>query len=163
MRESSLWSYYQFHTPTLINIVCLHALICSSLPNVAIFATGGTIAGSSSSNTDTTGYTAGVVGIAALIQGVPELLTVANIQGAQVSLGWGVVIVSFPANSVSQTPHAQIINTASESLNSTVVLRIAKFANEVLCAEGSTTDGLVITHGTDTIEETAMLRESTNV
>ena len=57
----------------------------SSLPNVAIFATGGTIAGSSSSNTDTTGYTAGVVGIAALIQGVPELLTVANIEGAQVS------------------------------------------------------------------------------
>lgn len=60
----------------------------SSLPNVAIFATGGTIAGSSSSNTDTTGYTAGVVGIAALIQGVPELLTVANIEGAQVSFNF---------------------------------------------------------------------------
>jgi L-asparaginase/Glu-tRNA(Gln) amidotransferase subunit D len=42
-------------------------------------------------------------------------------------------------------------------LNSTIVLKIAKFANEVLCGEGSTTDGLVITHGTDTIEETAML------
>jgi len=54
----------------------------------------------------------------------------------------------------------QIINIASESLNSTIVLKIAKFANEVLCGEGSTTDGLVITHGTDTIEETAMLRKS---
>lgn len=45
---------------------------CSSLPNVVIFATGGTIAGSSTSNTDTTKYTAGVVGIEALIQGAPK-------------------------------------------------------------------------------------------
>jgi L-asparaginase len=75
-----------------------------SLPNVVIFATGGTIAGSSSSNTDTTGYQAGVVGVAALVQGkllllirlechsdtslfqaVPELLGAANIVGSQIS------------------------------------------------------------------------------
>lgn len=74
-----------------------------SLPNVVIFATGGTIAGSSSSNIDTTGYQAGVVGVAALVQGklllstlechsdissfqaVPELLGTANIVGSQIS------------------------------------------------------------------------------
>lgn len=41
----------------------------SSLPTVIIAATGGTIAGSSSSATDTTKYTAGVVGVEALVQG----------------------------------------------------------------------------------------------
>lgn len=43
-----------------------------SLPTVVIFATGGTIAGSSSSATDTTRYTAGVVGVEALIRGEQE-------------------------------------------------------------------------------------------
>lgn len=40
-----------------------------SLPNILIFATGGTIAGSSASNTDATQYTAGVIGIEALVVG----------------------------------------------------------------------------------------------
>lgn len=40
-----------------------------SLPTVVIFATGGTIAGSSTSNTDSTSYTAGVIGVEALVQG----------------------------------------------------------------------------------------------
>ncbi|EJT70590.1 hypothetical protein GGTG_11613 [Gaeumannomyces tritici R3-111a-1] len=35
----------------------------SSLPNITIFATGGTIAGSAASNTQTTGYQAGVLGV----------------------------------------------------------------------------------------------------
>jgi hypothetical protein len=39
----------------------------------------------SASDTDSTAYTAGVVGIEALVQAVPNLLTVANIQGSQVS------------------------------------------------------------------------------
>ena len=40
-----------------------------SLPRTVVFATGGTIAGSSASNTDTTGYRAGVVGVEALVLG----------------------------------------------------------------------------------------------
>jgi L-asparaginase len=40
-------------------------------------------------------------------------------------------------------------------MNATIVLKMAKFANEILCADNSQTDGLVITHGTDTLEETA--------
>ena len=58
----------------------------SSLPNVAIFATGGTIAGASASSSDTTTYTSGVVGVAALVKAVPEISNIANIEGVQVSL-----------------------------------------------------------------------------
>lgn len=56
-----------------------------SLPTVVIFATGGTIAGSSASNTDSTSYTAGVVGIEALVTAVPEMLNVSNIIGSQIA------------------------------------------------------------------------------
>ena len=48
----------------------------SSLPTVIIAATGGTIAGSSSSATDTTKYTAGVIGVEALVQGQAQRLGV---------------------------------------------------------------------------------------
>ena len=40
-------------------------------------------------------------------------------------------------------------------MNATIVLHMAKLANEILCSEDSEVDGLVITHGTDTLEETA--------
>lgn len=45
----------------------------TSLPNIKILATGGTIAGSSESNTDVTGYKAGALGIDVLINAVPEM------------------------------------------------------------------------------------------
>ncbi|KAL8295762.1 hypothetical protein RB597_009162 [Gaeumannomyces tritici] len=56
----------------------------SSLPNITIFATGGTIAGSAASNTQTTGYQAGVLGVDVLIAAVPELRAVANVKGKSV-------------------------------------------------------------------------------
>jgi len=43
----------------------------NTLPNTLIIATGGTIAGQSQSSTDSTHYQAGVVGVAALVQGKP--------------------------------------------------------------------------------------------
>jgi L-asparaginase len=58
----------------------------STLPNIAVFATGGTIAGAAASSSDTTTYTSGVVGIAALVEAVPEISSIANIQGVQVNL-----------------------------------------------------------------------------
>lgn len=44
-----------------------------SLSNIKVLATGGTIAGSSDSDTDTTGYKSGALGIDKVIASVPQL------------------------------------------------------------------------------------------
>jgi len=107
----------------------------ASLPRVAILATGGTIAGAGAGASSSGTYTAGSIGVAALIDAVPDLLQRANIVGFQVA------------------------NVGSPSINSSIQLDLARAANELLCAQGSVTDGVVVTHGTDTLEETAFFRE----
>ncbi|GAA5960440.1 hypothetical protein JCM21900_003597 [Sporobolomyces salmonicolor] len=107
------------------------------LPKLLIMATGGTIAGSSASNTDSTLYTA----CDPLVEAVPTLLEVAQIDGVQFS------------------------NVGSSSLTDENALQLSKTANEALCGAESEYDGLVMsaftTHGTDTVEETAFLLDMT--
>ncbi|GAA5842074.1 hypothetical protein JCM9279_002775 [Rhodotorula babjevae] len=107
------------------------------LPRTLIIATGGTIAGSSDSNTDTTTYTAGTVGIEQLIVAVPELLNVSNVDGIQFS------------------------NIASESISDGMALNLSRLVNRALCSNKSEWDAVVITHGTDTLEETAFFIDAT--
>jgi len=101
----------------------------AKLPNVTILATGGTIAGTGATSTTTVGYTAATVGVQALIQAVPEIAKVANVSGEQV------------------------FQIASENMGNEEWLKLAKRVN-VLLAQPNV-DGIVITHGTDTLEETA--------
>ncbi|KAF4175025.1 hypothetical protein CNMCM8694_009330 [Aspergillus lentulus] len=108
----------------------------STLPNVTILATGGTIAGSSDDNTATTGYTAGAIGIQQLMDAVPEMLDVANVAGIQIA------------------------NVGSPDVTSSLLLRMAKTLKEVVC-DDPTMSGAVITHGTDTLEETAFFLDAT--
>nr|WP_058913371.1 asparaginase [Entomohabitans teleogrylli] len=104
-------------------------------PAITILATGGTIAGSSASNTDTTDYKAGSLGIDVLMKAVPEMNDVATVKGEQIS------------------------NTISGNISSSILLTLSKRINGLLGSEGQ--QGVVITHGTDTIEETAFFLDLT--
>ncbi|EOV4954230.1 type II asparaginase [Campylobacter jejuni] len=95
---------------------------------IAILGTGGTIAGFIDSTIATTGYTAGAIDIDVLIKAVPKIRDLADIS-------W-----------------EQIANIDSSNMCDEIWLRLAKKIAK-LFAEGI--DGVVITHGTDTMEETA--------
>ena len=103
----------------------------SALPRIAVLATGGTIAGAAPDATNTSGYQAGVVGVAQLLAAVPSLATVANVQAEQVA------------------------SVDSKDMALALWTKLAQRVNELL-ASGEV-DGVVITHGTDTLEETAYL------
>jgi L-asparaginase len=98
------------------------------LPHIVIIATGGTIAGSADSKTSV-GYTSGAVTVDALIAAVPTLKDIARITGEQVA------------------------SIGSQDMCDSVWLKLAGRVNAVLAADSI--DGVVITHGTDTMEETA--------
>ncbi|CVE73722.1 L-asparaginase 2 precursor [Serratia marcescens] len=103
-----------------------------ALPNITLLATGGTIAGGGDSATKSN-YTAGKLGVEALVDAVPALKNIANVQGEQV------------------------VNIGSQDMNDQVWLTLAKKID----ADCSKTDGFVITHGTDTLEETAYFLDLT--
>lgn len=104
----------------------------AELPNITILATGGTIAGSGKSSVSSE-YQAGQLTIDTLIEAVPEMKTIANIKGEQ------------------------IVKIGSQDMSDEVWLKLAKAINN----QCKNTDGFVITHGTDTMEETAYFLDMT--
>lgn len=115
----------------LLATLALTLAVCLSLeakPKIRIIATGGTIAGVSSTSASSA-YTAGQVGIQTLLDAVPQILNLAEVSGEQ------------------------LVNIGSQDMNDEVWLKLAKRVNQLLNEEGY--DGIVITHGTDTMEETA--------
>jgi L-asparaginase len=112
----------------LASLASLPASSQSALPRVRVLATGGTIAGAQASATDY-GYKSGAYDVNSLLSAVPNLDKLATITGEQVA------------------------NIGSQDMNDEVWLKLARRVNEVLSA--SDTDGVLITHGTDTLEETS--------
>ena len=103
-------------------------IFADSLPKIVILGTGGTIAGSGDSKTSVA-YTAGKASIDTLVKSVPGIDKLAKLSSENIA------------------------NIPSQDMNDAVWFKLAKRVNELV--NDSSVDGIVITHGTDTMEETA--------
>ncbi len=113
--------------PANLAILSTVSFAWPSKPKVLILATGGTIAGAQSSSSDP-GYKSGTFSADDLIRAVPKLKDLAELSAEQIA------------------------NIGSQNMNHEVWLKLSSRIN---AAFKSDLDGIVITHGTDTMEETA--------
>ena len=128
MSASRMWVAFLAAGSLLFGGAALGQQPAKKLPNVVILATGGTIAGAAASGT-TAGYQSGAVTIDAMIAAVPGIDKLATIKGEQIA------------------------NVGSQDMSFDILLKVAKRINEV--AKDGSLAGIVITHGTDTMEESA--------
>lgn len=112
----------------LLSVLLVTGIYAQKLPRIKILATGGTIAGQGAS-ADRSAYTAGQLPIKDLIAAVPGIDKVAEISGEQIS------------------------NVGSQDITVDIWIKLNKRINEIY--KNNEADGIVITHGTDTQEETA--------
>jgi L-asparaginase len=110
----------------VLGLFCLTPALAAK-PKIMILATGGTIAGAQAAGQDA-GYKSGSFQVEDLIKAVPNLAELADITGEQV------------------------VNIGSQDMTNEVWLKLAKRLNEALSKRD--VDAVVITHGTDTLEET---------
>src|SRR6188474_124246 len=113
---------------SILAFFILVAQVQAQLPRVIILATGGTIAGAGAS-ADRAGYTAGKIPIEDLIGAIPTVKKIASITGEQIA------------------------SVGSQDMTIDVWKKLAVRINEII--KNKEAEGIVVTHGTDTQEETA--------
>lgn len=99
------------------------------LPHILVLATGGTIAGRGDSPLQTIGYRAGQFTVGEMLGELPDISASVRVSGEQ------------------------FVNLPSSALTPIDWLKLAQRINILL--SDSDIDGIVVTHGTDTLEETA--------
>ena len=97
--------------------------------NIVVIGTGGTIAGQGKAAINTSAYLCSVLGIDEILRTIPHASELANLRAEQ------------------------LLQTGSENFNNEHLLAIGRRVSRLLAQDD--VDGVVITHGTDTIEETA--------
>ena len=112
----------------LFTVLLMIMQVYADLPRVKILATGGTIAGAGASS-DKAAYKAGALPIDDLLNAVPAIHKYAQVTGEQIS------------------------SIGSQDMNIEVWLKLNKRINEIFA--NNEADAVVITHGTDTQEETS--------
>lgn len=103
--------------------------------HIVILGTGGTIAGRAEQSTDVVGYKAGQVAVQDLIDGVPGLRR-------RIDAGWRI-------------ESEQVSQVDSKDMSHAIWRRLAERVQHHL--DRPEVDGIIVTHGTDTLEETAYL------
>ncbi|AAS54847.1 AGR357Wp [Eremothecium gossypii ATCC 10895] len=104
----------------------------TSLPRIKIIGTGGTIASKGSSSSQTAGYHVDLT-IQELLEAIPDISNICEIE------------------------YEQLCNVDSKDINEEILLKLYSCISESL----QRFNGIVITHGTDTMAETAFFIEST--
>jgi L-asparaginase len=112
----------------LLVIFCSFTVSSQQLPRIIVLSTGGTIAGQQP-DASKAGYLSGKIPIAELLKNIPSISRKANVQGEQVT------------------------SIGSYDMTIDIWLKLARRINEIFAKNEA--DGVVITHGTDTQEETA--------
>ena len=132
---STLSTISKTETPVATDVPLASEVEAHGKPKVLIIATGGTIAGRGLSPTHTAGYESGVLYVSDLVGAVPTLKDVAEISTRQ------------------------ICKVGSPDLPSSTLITLSQTIQAELARDDLA--GIVITHGTDTLEETSFFLDIT--